>query len=106
MLIAWTTVGTGADAKKLATAAIAAGLAVCVQIEGPIESHYRWKGRTEKAAEFRLTFKLVPARQAALEALIRELHPYETPEWIVVQAKHVSEKYLSWAESNSSPSPL
>ena len=27
-------------------------------------------------------------------------HPYDTPEWIVIRAEKVSEKYLSWAEAN------
>jgi len=99
-------VTTREDADRLAAAAVGAGLAACVQVDGPLESHYRWKGRVEKAAEFRLCFKLVPACRDALEAFVRERHPYETPEWIVVRAEHVSEKYLSWARSNSSPSPL
>jgi periplasmic divalent cation tolerance protein len=42
----------------------------------------------------------------ALEAHVHRHHPYTTPEWIVVRAEHVGEKYLSWAQANSSPLPL
>ena len=106
MYLAWTTVGDRADADRLAGAAVAAGLAACVQIEGPVTSVYRWAGRIETAAEFRLTFKVIPARLAALEAQVLAAHPYTTPEWIVVRAELVAEKYLSWAQANSSPLPL
>ena len=33
-------------------------------------------------------------------------HPYETPEWLVVGAEHVGEKYLSWVEAKSHIPPL
>ncbi len=100
MLIAWTTVAERADADRLAAEAVRLGLAACVQVEGPLTSHYRWQGRTEASAEHRLTFKLLAGRLAELEAWVLAHHPYETPEWIVVRAERVSEKYLSWAASN------
>ena len=106
MLIAWTTVANRADADRLAAGAVAAGLAVCVQIDGPIVSHYHWEGRAERAEEFRLTFKLLPAHVVALEKHVLATHPYAIPEWIVVRAEHVGEKYLSWADPNSSTRPL
>lgn len=106
MFIAWTTVAQRADAERLAADAVNRRLAVCVQIDGPIVSHYRWEGRTERAEEFRLTFKCTPSRLAQLEACILAQHPYATPEWMVVRAEHVGEKYLSWAEANSTTPPL
>ena len=106
MLLAWTTVATRADADRLAADVVARQLAACVQIDGPITSHYRWQGQIERAEEFRLCFKLLPAQAAALEQHVLATHPYETPEWLVVRAEHVAEKYLSWAESNSSTPPL
>lgn len=105
MLIAWTTVATAGDAARLARGAVEARLAACVQIDGPVTSHYRWEGRIESAEEHRLTFKLLPEKAAALEAWVMANHPYETPEWIVVRAQHVSEKYLSWAGAASTPAP-
>ncbi len=106
MFIAWTTVATRADADRLAADLVARGLAACVQVEGPVVSHYRWEGRLEHTEEFRLTLKFVADRRADLEARLFALHPYATPEWIVVAAAHVAEKYLSWANANSSPLPL
>lgn len=100
MLIAWTTVSDQATANELASSAVAAHLAACVQVEGPITSHYTWEGAQEKSSEYRLAFKLLEAQLPALETWLHARHPYQTPEWIVVRAEHVSEKYLSWARAN------
>ena len=105
MLIAWTTVATTEDASRIAQGAVEAGLAACVQVDGPITSCYRWKDRIESAREYRLTFKLLPEQAAALEAWIGAHHPYDTPEWVVIRAEHQSEKYLSWARGTSTPGP-
>lgn len=99
MLIAWTTVPTKAVADELASSAVAEKLAVCVQVEGPLTSHYLWQGAQEKAEEYRLTFKLLPDQLPALETWINGRHPYETPEWIVTKTEYVGEKYLSWART-------
>ena len=106
MFIAWTTVAEQADAERIAADAVARNLAVCVQIDGPITSHYRWQGKDERSEEYRLCFKCLVQRLAALEQHVLATHPYETPEWLVVRAERVGEKYLSWAEANSSTPPL
>lgn len=106
MLLAWTTVAKREDAERIAADVVARHLAVCVQIDGPIVSHYRWRGREERAEEFRLGFKFFASHAAALERHVLAQHPYDTPEWIVVAAERVGEKYLSWAKANSSTPPL
>ena len=106
MFIAWTTVATRPDADRLAVGAIQSNLAACVQVEGPIVSYYRWQGQLERTEEFRLTFKCLATRLPDLEKYVLASHPYETAQWTVVRAERVSEKYLSWAEANSSNPPL
>lgn len=106
MLIAWTTVATQADADRIAADVIARNLAVCVQIDGPITSHYRWQGHDARDTEFRLSFKVLDSHATALEERVMAMHPYDTPEWIVIATKKVGEKYLSWARANSTTPPL
>ncbi len=106
MLVAWTAVANSADAARLARGAVEARLAACVQVDGPVISHYVWQGRREHAQEYRLVFKFLPEQAAALEAWVLSRHPYDTPEWVVVRAEHVSEKYLSWARATSTPAPF
>lgn len=102
LMIGWTTVETRAQADSLARDIVAQNLAACVQIEGPITSHYRWNGKQEETTEFRLCLKFLADRESALSKWISNHHPYETPEWIAVRAENVSEKYLSWVRSNPS----
>ena len=106
MFIAWTTVATRNDAERIATDVVARQLAACVQIDGPIVSIYRWNGKVDRSEEFRLMFKCLPSRLAALQEHVLSRHPYETPEWMVVRAEQVGEKYLSWANASSSTPPL
>lgn len=106
MLIGWTTVSARDDALRLATQAIEQGLAACVQTDGPVVSIYRWQGKLERADEFRLMFKFLPEKQVELSRWLHANHPYDTPEWLVVPASEVGEKYLSWAKANSSTPPL
>jgi periplasmic divalent cation tolerance protein len=106
VFIAYSTVAHREDAERLATEAVSRHLAVCVQIDGPITSFYRCHGRLERAEEFRLAFKCLKSQAAALESQVMTSHPYETPEWVVVEAAYVGEKYLSWANANSSTPPL
>lgn len=105
MYLAWTTVGSSDDADRLAQDVVERGLAACVQIEA-IVSHYRWEGKHERANEYRLTFKCLPAQLQALRAHVLGHHPYDTPEWLALAATDVAEKYLSWAKANSSTPPL
>jgi periplasmic divalent cation tolerance protein len=106
MWIAWTTVAHRADAERIAADAIARGLAVCVQIDGPVVSYYRWEAKVERTEEFRLCFKCLPAYLTSLAQHVLTNHPYGTPEWVVVRSDHVGEKYLSWAEANSTFPPF
>jgi periplasmic divalent cation tolerance protein len=106
MYVGWTTVETREQAETLARGLIDARLAACVQIDGPIRSVYRWDGRVQEGDEYRLTVKYLPQRHAELETSLLARHPYQNPEWVVVRAEHVSEKYLSWAQANSTPLPL
>jgi len=106
VFVAWTTVAHREEAERIAADAIARNLSVCVQIDGPIVSHYRWQGRNERGEEYRLAFKCLESQLAALERHVLASHPYEVPEWLVIRADKVGEKYLSWAGANSTNPPL
>ena len=106
MYVVWTTTATQAEADRMAADIVARNLAVCVQIDGPIVSHYRWEGRNARAQEYRIALKVLPQQLDALEQHVFSVHSYDTPEWLVVRAERVGEKYLSWAKANSSTPPL
>jgi periplasmic divalent cation tolerance protein len=81
---------------RLADAVIEARAAACVNVLGACTSVYRWQDKVEHAAETPLLIKTTAARYAALEALIRDLHPYELPEIIAVPVARGLPGYLQW----------
>jgi len=83
-------------ALKLAEAVIEEKVAACVNILGTCISVYRWHGKIENAEEIPLLIKTTGARYAALEAVLRRLHPYELPEIIAVPVAHGLPGYLRW----------
>lgn len=98
-----TTVGNGADAKRLAQALVGERLAACVNIVDTVRSVYRWLGEVHDEAEVLLIVKTVDARLDALQTRLLELHPYELPELMVLDPVAVSERYLSWLEEETLP---
>ena len=89
-------------ARRLAQAALAARLIACANLVPKIESHYRWQGKLERSAEVLMVMKTTPARVAALKKLIVAKHPYDTPEFVVLNLAGGANKYLAWlAESVS-----
>jgi periplasmic divalent cation tolerance protein len=83
-------------AEQIARALIDERLAACVNVHAPMVSVYRWKGAVERDSERQLIIKTTRTALPALEKRLRELHPYELPEFIVVPAAGGSEKYLEW----------
>ncbi len=98
LLVGWTTVGSEADAQKLAQELVGESLAACVHIDSPIKACYRWQGKVESATEIRLMVKFPEKQATAIKTWIEQNHPYDTPQWVVVKAVDVAEGYLRWAE--------
>ena len=95
-----TTTGSKAEAQKIACALVERKLAACVNIVGPIESVYRWKGAVESAEEFLCVVKTTAAAVERVSAAIKELHSYELPECGVLTIEGGSEEYLGWVAEN------
>jgi periplasmic divalent cation tolerance protein len=93
--IAWT-LPSREEAERLAGDAVAAGLAACAQVDGPIRSHYTWEGRVQAEEEYRLTFKFAAAKARDLETWVHARHPYAVPQWLGVQADLASPGYRAW----------
>ena len=104
--IGWTTLPDRAAAERLAQDAVEAGLVACAQVDAPILSIYRWEGRIERSEEVRVWLKFPAENGTALGRWLAAHHPYDTPQWIVVEAVAVAEKCLSWAQAVRLPPPL
>jgi periplasmic divalent cation tolerance protein len=91
-----TTIGPDADGQALARTLVDERLAACVNVLPVMTSVYRWKGQIEQDQEQQLVIKTTPDRLEALQSRVRELHAYELPEFLVVNADAGSAAYLAW----------
>jgi periplasmic divalent cation tolerance protein len=94
--IVMTTCPDAACAERIARALVEEGLAACVNILPPMQSIYRWRGKTEAATEQLLIVKSTAAQFPAIRDRIKALHPYELPEIIAVPFADGSPDYLAW----------
>ena len=93
--IVLTTLGADADAAAIARTLIDERLAACVNILPPMTSVYRWQGKVEQEREQQMVIKTASDRVEALQARLRQLHPYELPEFLVLTATG-SGAYQAW----------
>ena len=93
--IVLTTLGADADAATIARTLIDERLAACVNILPPMTSVYRWQGKVEQEREQQIVIKTAQDRVWALQARLRQLHPYELPEFLVLDAT-ASDAYFAW----------
>jgi periplasmic divalent cation tolerance protein len=103
-VIVLTTLGIDADAAALARTLVEERLAACVNVLPAMTSIYRWKGRIEDDQERQLVIKTKHQHVAALEQRLRQLHPYELPEFLVIPASGGSDAYLRWIEESTTGS--
>ncbi len=92
------------DAQRIAETLVERRLAACAQVIcGPIRSTYRWKGKVESAEEWLCVVKTRRELFAAVEAAIREMHPYEVPEILALSVLDGSADYLAWVMDETEP---
>ena len=99
LAIVLTTVGADFDAIAVARILVEEQLAACVNVLPAMTSVYRWKEKVEQDREQQLVIKTTTRGVARLEARLRALHPYELPEFIVLQASAV-EAYARWVDES------
>ena len=95
-LLVLTNLPDRATAEKLADTLIQKRVAACVNIMAPCRSVYRWKGAVQHDEEHPVLIKTTRESYAALEAAIREAHPYELPEIVAVPIERGLPAYLDW----------
>ena len=97
-----TTAPDRASAEQIADRLLEERLAACVQIS-PCTSRYHWQGAIEQADEVLLLAKTAADRTPALVSRLRELHPYELPEIVAVEAAAGLPAYLDWVADSTRP---
>jgi periplasmic divalent cation tolerance protein len=97
-----TTTDSSGLADKIAQTLLERRAAACVQVFGPVQSKYWWKGKIEAAEEWVCMIKARSADYGRIEALISEAHSYDVPEILAFPVQEGSQRYLEWLEAEAS----
>jgi periplasmic divalent cation tolerance protein len=90
-------------ARRLARAALEARLIACANLIPGIESHYRWEGKIERGSEVLIVLKTTAKCIGKLEKVIIAEHPYDTPEFVILDLRGGNKRYLDWLETGCKP---
>ena len=92
---------TPAEADQLAETLVRERLAACVNLM-PVTSFYEWEGVIQQDAEVTLLIKTATETIEPLKARIHELHSYDVPEIVVVDALPSSDAaYVAWVRQQT-----
>jgi periplasmic divalent cation tolerance protein len=100
-----TTCASDDDARTLASALLDQQLAACVQVM-PIHSYYTWEGAQQSEPERLLFVKTRRDLYDRVEAALRVVHKYDTPEIVCLPMMAGSAAYFSWIDQvTAAPRP-
>ncbi len=94
IVIILTTESSMSKAKKLSQTLLERKLSACVSFR-TIESHYLWNNQIDKSKEVQLLIKTTGKKMKKLLMVLKELHSYEIPEIICLNA-FSSKDYGNW----------
>lgn len=103
VVIAFCTCPDTGSAARIAAALVEERLAACVNRLPGVASTYRWLGRIEQADEVLLLIKTTADCLPALRQRLPQLHPYELPELVAVEATGGLPAYLDWVAAETRP---
>ncbi|SRR5690554_2986442 len=92
------TAGDKEEAQRIAQAIVEQRLAACVQVLGPIYSSYWWEDELETAEEYLCLMKSDRRVYDELEAAIKKVHSYDTPEILAMPVTAGNPDYLQWLQ--------
>ncbi|HUF63432.1 MAG TPA: divalent-cation tolerance protein CutA [Verrucomicrobiales bacterium] len=93
------------SAERVARILLEERLVACANLLPGLRSLYRWEGTLHDDPECLALFKSSAASGPALEQRLQELHPYDVPEIVILEAAGVSPGYLQWVlQSLAEPS--
>lgn len=83
-------------AREIAKSALENHLIACANLVPKIESLYWWEGKIEKSSEVLLLLKTHRDKIEALEQHVVKVHPYDTPEFVILKISDGNKRYLKW----------
>ena len=95
-VVVLTTFPDDGDVQAFALALVGDRQAACVTVLPAGESVYRWEGVIQQARERQLVVKTTRDMVDTLRRRVAALHPYDTPEFLVLRVIGGEARYLAW----------
>ncbi|WP_448665339.1 divalent cation tolerance protein CutA [Serratia plymuthica] len=89
-----------ATAQELAARVLGEKLAACATLLPGATSLYYWEGKLEQEYEVQMLFKSDRRHQDALLSTLKQHHPYQTPELLVLPVMAGDKDYLLWINTS------
>jgi len=102
-LLAFTTLGSTEDARRLVRALVDERVVACGTIVPGATSIFWWQEMVQEEAEVVVLLKTMASRWEALADAVRRHHPYEVPELIAVPVGRGLDAYLAWLAREVTP---
>ncbi|KGA59480.1 MULTISPECIES: divalent-cation tolerance protein CutA [Proteus] len=96
MIIAYSTAPNEKIANEIAHNLINAKLAACVNLIPQIKSIYHWNNEIIEDNEILMMIKSEKSKQQNLIDTLVKIHPYDTPEVIIIPIESGFKGYLNW----------
>ena len=101
IVVVLTTFPMDADVTTFASTIIREHLSACVTTHPKVQSVYLWEGKIVQEKEQQVVFKTTKDRLEILWNRIRQLHPYEVPEFLVLPIIDGNPAYLNWIRQST-----
>ena len=103
--LVYITVSSADEARKVGKEIVSRRLAACVNILGPIQSMYWWKGNLQEDNEMVVIAKTTAALVPRLIERVKAVHSYEIPCIVALPLTEGNPDFLDWiAQETESPS--
>ncbi|OGD19468.1 MAG: cation tolerance protein CutA [Candidatus Aminicenantes bacterium RBG_16_63_16] len=87
--------------RRIARTLVEERLAACVNVSPAVLSFYWWDKKLVEDREFILLVKTKASILERLEARLKELHPYQVPEFIALPIDSGSPEFLGWLDAET-----
>ena len=99
--VIYSTINDVIEAKRIANILVEEKLVACVNIIPNIHSIYRWKGKIENDEECVIFAKTKDSNVEKVIQEIKNLHPYELPDIIVLPVIDGFKEYLEYIKNET-----
>ncbi|MGC2827143.1 MAG: divalent-cation tolerance protein CutA [Pseudolabrys sp.] len=101
-VLVYTTWPSIVEAEQAGRTIVERRLAACVNILPGMISHYWWKGKIERAEEVVMIIKTRASMAEPMRGVVKELHTYTTPAFMVLPVENVDRDYHAWIVQETS----